>query len=87
MTTPHPPIYHPNTGLAREKWSAAMLAYTQEQRSNIMACIHRLNLECGGTTLPRPHQRQLLRAWFRQRGSYLVGEYEKVRPQIGRAHV
>lgn len=58
-----------------------------------MACIHRLNareqraldaavLHQGSMTLPRPHVRSQLRAWFRLRWSYLISEYEKVLPHV-----
>lgn len=78
---------------SREKWSETKMAYTADQRRKIMACIHRLNsregkaieravMDCGGSTLPRPHLRVELRAWFRQRWSYLIAEYEKVLPHV-----
>lgn len=77
----------------RVKWSEAKLAYTGMQRRQIMNCIHRLNareqkaieratMVCGGQILPRPHLRSELRAWFRQRWSYLMAEYEKVLPHV-----
>lgn len=69
------------------------MAYTGAQRSQIMACIQRLNvredealakavLRDGHRLLPRPYVRQQLRRWFRQRWEYLVSEYEKVLPHI-----
>jgi hypothetical protein len=73
----------------REKWSALKLAHTQYQRTRIMACIQRLNAQekkaidravmvCGSQTLPRPHLRQQIRAWYRTLWEELVCEYEKV---------
>lgn len=69
------------------------MAYTAEQRRQIMACIHRLNrregeaidaavMKQGGQTLPLPYVRQQLRTWFRARWSYLIAEYEKVLPSV-----
>lgn len=80
-------------GPKREKWSAARLAYTAEQRKMIMACIQRHNwrekfaleravIDCGGRTLPRPHLREQIRAWYRERWSYLLREYEKILPHV-----
>lgn len=80
--------------MTHSKRSEAKLAYTAQQRRLIMQCIHRLNAREGraidravmkmwsGHTVPRPHLRSQIRAWFRLRWSYLIAEYEKVLPHI-----
>lgn len=77
----------------KRKWSAERLAYTEVQRRKIMDCIHRHNrreskaieravVECGSRTLPAPHLREQIRAWYRERWSYLIREYEKILPRV-----
>jgi hypothetical protein len=75
---------------AREKWSPDRLAYTADQRQKIMACIQRLNTQESRALdraffmsgAPRTYLRQQIRAWYRERWTYLIGEYEKILPHV-----
>jgi hypothetical protein len=68
------------------KWSVAKLAYTALQRSDIMKCIQRLNgresAALQRVDLKHVQVRKQIRAWFYDRWSYLLEEYEKVLPHV-----
>ena len=68
------------------RWSAAKLAYTDAQRSKIMASIHHHNRReshaLNQVSLEYPAVRRATRAWYRERWLYLAGEYERVLPHV-----
>lgn len=70
----------------RDKWSAVRLAYSADQRRNILACIKRLNgFETDALRripLQNDDVRRAVRCWYRERWSYLLREYEKVLPRV-----
>ena len=73
--------------LSREvKWDAARLAYTAEQRTQIMKCIQRLNTHeshaLGRIAWDKPAVRAAVRDWFYAHWRYLVKEYETVLPHV-----